>query len=213
MRTVALGHDKEVAVNRSITIAVLALAALGLVTSDGAAEMGLQAIEGRVGFVSPENDIGSTFLLGAAADLGTLTPEIRLEGGIEFWRKSYDLAWGYSADQEVSLTNIAFQLGGRYDIQSGGNFLPFAFAGLGLHMFRGSYSCSDCVPVYNGFTISGYEDYDESESEMEVGFYLGAGGEFGSGSGMRPTARVGYNINGGADYFFVMGGLRFPMGN
>jgi hypothetical protein len=29
---------------------------------------------------------------------------------------------------------------------------------------------------------------------------------------MTPVARVGYNTNGGGDYLFVQGGLKFPVG-
>ena len=212
-RFVAFGLDKEVAVNRSVTIAILAIAGLCLSSSNGAAQIGLRAIEGRVGFVAPESDIGSTFLLGAGIDLGTITPEIRLEGGFDFWTKGYDAGYGF-ATAEWSVTNFAVTCGARFDFPTGiEGFLPFAFGGLGFHYFRTSWSCENCTAEYGiyGQPIS-YGNIDDSDSSMEFGINLGVGGEIQTGGSITPSARIGYNLNGGADYFFIMGGLRFPLG-
>ena len=186
---------------KKTTYFVLALVALLAGASAAQAELGLKGIEGRVGFADLEASVGSTFILSAAADMGMLSPDLGLEFNVDFWTKGSDGFYGSSA----SWTNIAFLANLSYNFKMEGSFHPYAFAGLGLHYLNYSYDCPLC---------DDYPDYievDTSSSDVEFGFDVGAGAEFGSGN-MIPVARAGFNSNGGIDYLFVQGGLKFPMG-
>lgn len=168
-----------------------------------AGEIGLKAIEARAGFVDiGEGDAGSSFLVSLFGDLGTLTDVLRMEAGVDFWTKGWDLgccSWSW--------TNIGFVADVRYDLGSGeGSFRPYTFGGLALCYQSWDWDCNDCGGWY--LDVGTFDD-----SSMEFGFNFGAGAEIGSGDGMTPVVRAGYNTNGGADYLYIQGGLRFPVGN
>jgi len=156
--------------------------------------LGFKAIEARVGFVKPE-DIDGTFIVSAAADLGKLTPDLGLEVNADFWSKSEGVL-----DEDWTWTNLGFLANVRYMFVTGSSFHPFAFGGLGLHYWKASWDCPQC----QGYLV------DLSTDGIEFGFNFGAGAEFGKGN-MIPVVRAGFNSNGGADYIFVQGGLKFPM--
>lgn len=183
--------------------AVIVLTLLALLVGAGAAQadLGLKAIEARLGLADLEGDAGSTFIVSAAADLGKLTPDLGLEFNVDFWSKSWgedfvDYNWDWT------WTNIAFLANLRYMFKTGSSFHPFIFGGAGLHYWDASWDCPLC----------GQYDYllDEGSSGVEFGFDVGGGAEFGSGN-MIPVVRAGFNSNGGANYMFIQGGLKFPM--
>ncbi len=190
---------------RVFVVAMAFALTLGLATqAPQAADIGLKGIEGRVGLVSiDEGDAGSTFGISAGADLGELTPDLGLEAGIDFWSKGWD-AGNYS----WSWTNIAFLGNVRYDFKTESSFHPFAFGGLALCYQSWDWDIEGCT---GGGTIYG-DLCDFDDSSMEFGIDIGVGAEFGMGDGMTPTVRAGYNSNGGADYLFLQGGVKFPMG-
>ncbi|MCK4412373.1 MAG: outer membrane beta-barrel protein [Candidatus Eisenbacteria sp.] len=183
---------------------------MSLGTLPAAGEIGLQAIEGRIGFVDLEAPGGSTFMISAGADLGQLSPDLGLEAGIDFWTKGLDEGsdgyGGCNCTWDYSWSTIAFIGNVRYDIQTEGSFAPFLFGGLGFHFWKADadVDCSGC----------GVEWVDEgySHSDLEIGFNFGAGADIGSGEGMMPTFRAGFNSNGGFDYLYIQGGLKFPVG-
>ncbi|MCK4306483.1 MAG: outer membrane beta-barrel protein [Candidatus Eisenbacteria sp.] len=186
----------------SVLLAVVLVAVPGVLLSGSAAhagEIGLKAIEGRLGFVDiGEGSAGSTFMISGSADLGMLTPDLGLEVGVDFWTKGWDV--GY---YEWSWTNIGFVGNIRYNIQTDGSFRPYGFGGLAICYQKWDWDCGD---------FYGAGTWEADESGIEFGLNLGAGAEFGSGKGMTPVARVGYTTSGGADYLYVSGGLRFPIG-
>lgn len=179
-------------------LAVVAASTVGIGTVC-AQGIGLAGIEARAGFVIPEDPIDNTFLLGVTADLGELRPALHLEGGLDFWTKSYDIGM-----YDWRFTNIGVLAGVRYDFPVEGTFTPFGFGGLGLHIARASGEFTD--PRTGG-------TQDQSDTEIEFGAHFGAGAEFEMSSGMGLVARFGYNVNGGADYLFVTGGLKFNVGS
>ncbi len=185
---------------RLVATTWFALCAVGFCATVEAGEMGLMAIEGRLGYVSiSENDAGGTFMLAASADLGKMTHDLGLDVGFDFWKKS----WGPSGC-ETDFTNIALGGNVKYAFETRSNFQPYALGGLSLNFQKASLNCGEVFGTLG----------DTSNSETEIGIHLGAGAEFGSrrGRGMTPVARVGFNTNGGADYFYISGGLKFPMG-
>jgi hypothetical protein len=169
-----------------------------------AGDIGFKAIEGRVGFADLEGEAGSTFIVSAGADLGNLSPDLKLEGNIDFWTKGWDSEdlWGvHTTDWSYTWTMFGFIANLRYDIETQGNFHPFLFGGLGLQYWKSDVDCTGC------------DDWiDTSASDMEFGLNFGGGGDIGAGDGMMPTIRAGFNTNGGADYLYIQGGLKFPVG-
>ncbi|MBU1702588.1 MAG: porin family protein [Candidatus Eisenbacteria bacterium] len=164
-----------------------------------AGEIGLKGIEARLGYADIEGDVGGAILFSGGADLGQLTPELGLELQADFWTKSEDFGGGV----EWSWMDFGIMCNLRYDFVGGASFLPYTFAGLGFHYWDASWDCPGCSTFFG----------DLSESGLEFGFDIGAGAEFGKGEGITPVARLGYNVNGGADYLFISGGIKFPMGN
>ena len=186
--------------NRKLAIIALALGILLSGHNAYAGDIGIKDVEGRLNFVSiSETDAGSTFGLAVTSFLGPLTETLGLEGNVDFWTKTFDVGL-----MELSWTNIGFGCNLRYDFSGEGSTKFYGFGGLSLNYVKWS---SD----YNGpDTYYGFADL--SESSTEFGINLGAAAEFGSGDGMIPVARAGYCSNGGADYLFIGGGLKFPMG-
>jgi opacity protein-like surface antigen len=186
---------------KGIWLAILAMGAILGTSAAQASDIGLYAVEARIGWVSiDEGDAGSTYGLSLGADLGRLSPELRLEAGLDYWTKSWDV--GYT---DWSWSNVAFLGNIRYDFTKESKFVPYAFGGMAI-----------CIQSWNwdwpGCQAGGFADVcTVDDSEIEFGLDLGIGAEIDVGGSMIPTARIGYNANGGSDYFFVQGGLRFPL--
>ncbi|MBD3334620.1 MAG: outer membrane beta-barrel protein [Candidatus Eisenbacteria bacterium] len=166
-------------------------------------DLGLKAIEGRLGVVIPENygtnDLGATFMIGGSLDLGTLMENVGIEAGGEFWTKGES-----EGAVDVRFTNLAFLGNLKYILPLEGGFKPFGFGGFGFHFWNSSVDCDECFgPYWDG-------DYDDSG--VEFGINLGAGADLHlEDSSITPTGRAGININGGADYFFIQGGVKLNL--
>jgi len=150
-----------------------------------AGEIGLKGIEPRLGIVSPEGAIGTNLIFGATADMGNLAEQIRLEFALEYWKDS---------EGDASFSNFALVPAVRYDFTPDSDVLFFGTAGLGLHF---------CKASVGSF----------SDSSAEIGLALGAGMEYPMGDSMNLVGRFGFDINGGADYLSITGGLKFPLGD
>jgi hypothetical protein len=187
---------------RAIFAGLMVLALVATASPVRAAELGLQALEVRAGFASLEGDAGSTWMVSGGADLGKLTPDLGLELAVDFWTKGWDVGGIYADQWDWTWTNIGFIGHLRYDFVKEGTFRPYGYGGLGLHYWSADLDCGEWCSTWG----------DQSTSGIELGFDIGAGAEFGSGEGMTPVARAGFNSNGGADYLYIEGGLRFPMG-
>ncbi|MBD3236552.1 MAG: outer membrane beta-barrel protein [Candidatus Eisenbacteria bacterium] len=167
-----------------------------------AAEIGLEGIEVRAGLVNIESDAGSTIGFSGTADLGTLAENFGLEAGVDFWTKN----WGediFGESWDYTWTNIGFLGTVRYEFPVEGDFMPFAFGGLGLHLWNWSLDYDGPYSEWAG---------DTDGSDLEFGFHIGAGAELPLSESMNFAARGGFNSNGGADYLFIQGGVKFLMG-
>ncbi len=188
---------------KAVFACLMVLALVAAASPSRAANLGLKALEVRAGFANLEGNAGGTWIVSGGADLGKLTPDLSLELGVDFWTKS----WGedfalYNWDWTYTDFSVLGHL--RYDFMTEGTFRPYGYGGLGLAYQHFGWTCGQGCHTYLGA--------DLSSSKMELGFDIGVGAEFGSGRGMTPVARAGYDINGGVDYLYVEGGLRFPMG-
>ena len=89
----------------------------------------------KIGYVDPEAGIKSTIAFGGVVDLGTITPQITLEGEVLYWSKSYDAGyweWSYS---QIYISGIAKYY---FNQKKGAKFLPYAGGGLGLVIGKSS---------------------------------------------------------------------------
>jgi len=92
-------------------------------------DLGLRSAGVDVGYVDPEN-ISGTMGFGAFANMGNLSPDIRLAPHIGYWSKSEE-AFGSKA----TISDISFSTRGLYMFHNTSpKFRPYAGAGLGLHI-------------------------------------------------------------------------------
>jgi opacity protein-like surface antigen len=116
----------------SVLFAILALV-VGASAATAAANLGFRGIGGHLDYVDPEH-IDSALGFGALVDLGTLTPDIGLEGNLDYWSKSYDVLT-YGASFRV----ISIGATGKYYFAvENAAFRPFAGAGVAIHLSKAS---------------------------------------------------------------------------
>ena len=118
--------------------------------------LGFKGIGGKLGYVNPSG-VSSTIGFGVFADLGTISPKIQLEANFDYWSKSTS---EISSFRDISFGGIA-----RYLFGSNPAVVPFAEAGLALHILS-----SDVEEV----TLFG-QTTDFSSSSTKLGFDLGGG--------------------------------------
>src|SRR6266849_6789774 len=116
---------------------VLALFAFCIASSQNAlaktakASLGLTGLGVEAGMVDPES-AGSTIGFGAFADLGNITPDIKLSSDLGFWSKSQN-----DFGSEASIRDISVAARAKYMFHVNSPKLrPYAGAGLGLHFFH-----------------------------------------------------------------------------
>ena len=131
-----------------------------------ASNIGLQRLGGEIGMVDPEA-AGSTLGLGVVADLGTISPQVRLSSQLGYWSKSEE-AFG----AEASVRDISIGSRATYQIPvSSPKLQPYVGGGLGLHFFHSEVSIAD-VDLGGGVIIPGYSIED---STTKLGVDLGGG--------------------------------------
>lgn len=151
--------------------AIIALALFGFCTLPAQSawaksNIGLMRLGGDIGMVDPEAT-GSTIGFGAVADLGTISPRVRLTSQLGFWSKSEN-AFG----TEASFRDIS--LGARATYQfpvSSKTFQPYLGGGLGLHFYHSEVTVDD-IDLGGGFIVPGFTVDD---SATKLGFDLGGG--------------------------------------
>lgn len=148
-------------------LAVIALLATPSQIALAASDVGFKSIGVDLGYVSPE-DVDGTLGFGAFADLGPLSPTVRLSSHLGFWSKSEDLGSG----SEVSVRDISLTGRVRYMFPvSSPKFQPYAGGGLGFHSLRAEVY-SPAVDLGGGVIIPAMTD---SDSELKLGLDLGGG--------------------------------------
>lgn len=150
-------------------IFAVAFAICAVAVQDATAEsnMGLKAVGGNVGLVSPE-DVDETVGFGIFADWGNLAPAWQLGSNLDVWSKSEDFPFG----GEVSIRDISFSTRAKYLFAvSSPKFQPFVGGGLGLHFIRGEVTIPE-EDLGGGFFIP---ETTYSETQTELGLDLGGG--------------------------------------
>jgi opacity protein-like surface antigen len=130
------------------------------------AGLGLNRLGLEVGLVDPEG-ASSTVGFGAFADLGTLTPDIRLSSHLGYWSKSEN-----DFGAEASVRDISVGARAKYMFRvSSPKVQPYAGAGLGLHFFHSKVEVPD-MDLGGGFIVPGFTAED---SATKVGLDMGGG--------------------------------------
>jgi hypothetical protein len=174
---------------KALTVFAVALALCAITVQDATAEssMGLNALGGNVGLVSPEN-VDETLGFGLFADWGNLAPAWQLGSNLDVWSKSEELGFN---EGEVSIRDISFSTRAKYLFAvSSPKFQPFVGGGLGLHFIRGEVSIPD-EDLGGGFFIPGMT---VSDTQTELGLDLGGGFRTPLGAKTELAGDVWYSI-------------------
>ena len=164
------------------------------------ANLGLNAVGGRIGFIMPEDPIDNTLGFGLHADLGTLMPNLTLHGYLDYWSKGYDdNMFGTSTDLTFSVLGIAAIA--KYHFEMDGNIKPYAGGGLGLDIGSASFEYTE---PFTGTKV------DESSSDTDLAVHLIGGAAMELSPKMDGFAEVKYTI-GGADSFGIYVGVSYKL--
>lgn len=147
---------------RKVLLLSLTIGLLSVGSAMAQSSIGFRAIGASAAFVSPE-DVDGTLGFGVFADLGQITPQIKLEPAIEFWSKSEE-AFG----TEASIRDIAVGARAKYFFSvTNPKLHPFAGAGAGLHFLKAETTVS----------IPGFATVSGEASDTKFGLDLGGGME------------------------------------
>jgi len=92
-------------------------------------DLGWRSVGVDAGYVDPDN-VPGTVGFGAFANLGNLSPDVRLEPHLGYWSKSQDMD-----GDKASISDIALSARALYMFHgTSPKFRPYAGGGLGLHM-------------------------------------------------------------------------------
>ena len=169
-------------------------------------QIGLNGVGGRVGYVMPEGEIENTFGFGLNADLGTITPDIKLFAYIDYWGKGEDIGhyeWSYSV--------FGFAAIAKYEFKTSGKVVPYAGGGLGLNInkAKAEYNGPDLSSEYSGYYSA--EDFEVSDTETDLAIHLLGGASMPLSPKMDGFAEIKYTIAGDFDYFSIWAGVNYKL--
>lgn len=165
----------------------------GLAAAKGKTDVGLKGLGLRVGFVMPEDPIDATFGFGAQVQLGQIIPELKLEGMIDYWGKSYDT--GFNTDASFSVIAVGGLVKYYFDL-NGSKILPYTGAGLALHFA----SVKVNTPIG-----------DVSDTQTDIGFHLLGGIEYPFSPKLNGVAEVKFAFSE-VNYFGIYAGAIYKLG-
>jgi opacity protein-like surface antigen len=143
--------------------------------------IGFMGVGGKLGYVDPEN-IDGTFGLGFFVDIGTLVPDLSLEGNVDFWSKSVDICnKELDCDEKEECSDLSIGATMRYMIPAQGNVYPYAGGGPAVHVVQ----CSRESPFSN-------RKFDDSDTK--IGIHALAGIELLFGSNFKAGGELRYSV-------------------
>jgi len=186
------------------TFTVLMVAALLLFVSlpASAANMGLKRLNGQAGLLFPSSpgiDYGTSFLIGAGADLGELTDDLHLVPSLSYWIMSADPEGGAIAGLDASASNFQIAADVHYYLKD----VKGLYFGGGL-----SFNFTSVSIDYN---IPGFGSGSTSDSGTDIGIGLLGGYEMPLGKTSTGFAQAKYNIISDFNTFAIMLGVWFDM--
>lgn len=184
--------------NRNILLLALALVSTTATAAMAQSDIGLKRVGVAVGFVDPENMDG-TFSFGAFTDLGTITPNVKLESRLDYW------SWSKSEfGAETKTSDITLGARGKYFFELQNSKLrPFAGAGLALHFLHGEVT----TPAGGGLPAM-----TASDSETKLGLDLGAGASTPMTPKVDLLSEVWYGFVSDVNQFSLRVGLSYKLG-
>ena len=168
-----------------------------------AANMGLKRLNGQVGLLFPSSgypgiDFGTSFSIGAGADLGEITENLNLVPSLAYWIISADPAVGGVSGVDVSASNFQIAADVHYYLKD----VKGLYFGGGLSINFKSASVNYNIPGYIG---------EYSDSETDIGFGFLGGYEMPVGKTMTGFAQAKYNIISNFNTFGIILGVWFDM--
>ncbi len=144
---------------KALVVLGLALFCTGISQNAWAkSNLGFKRLGVDVGIVDPEA-AGSTVGFGVVADLGRLSPDIRLSTHLGYWNKSES---SFGADASVRDISVAARASYMFHVNSP-KFQPYVGAGPSLHFFHAQVN----VPGFPGMSAE--------DSSTKLGLDLGGG--------------------------------------
>ena len=164
-------------------------------------DIALKGAGGRLSYISPK-DVDGTIGFGVFADLGTITPEIGLEAGIDYWSKSWDILTASAKWRDIVLSGRA-----KYQFEvSNPKFKPYAGAGLAIHLLKYTFE-TPRVSVY-GVTVGG----DIEDSSTKIGLDLLGGTGYEVSEKVDVVGEIMYRIVSDVGQFVISGGFVYWLG-
>jgi opacity protein-like surface antigen len=178
-------------------IVVLGLALFCMAVSQNAwakSNLGFKRLGVDVGIVDPEA-AGSTIGFGAFADLGSLSPSVRLSSHLNYWNKSEN-----QFGAEASLRDISVGARARYMFHMDSpQFQPYVGAGPSLHFFN--------VKV----DVPGFPGASAEDSATKVGLDMGGGASMPLSPKAEMFGEMWYTVCD-IDQFAFKAGVSFRLG-
>lgn len=166
--------------------------------SESQMHLGLRAIGGSLGYISPEN-VDGTFTLGIFADMGRITDNITLEPRIDYWNKSEE-----QFGAKASVRDIIIGARGKYRFQTANpKLMPFAGAGLSFHMIHAEASV----------TQPGFPEMKVEDSTTKLGLDIGGGVATPVGPRYDLIGEAWYGIVSDVSQFSLRVGMSYHLGN
>jgi len=182
---------------RVAPIMIIVIGTLSAACAFAQSNLSLRAVGVSAAFVNAEN-LDGTFGLGVFADMGQITPQIRLEPSIEYWSKSEE-----SFGAKASLSDLAIGARGKYYFEvTSPKIHPYAGAGLGLHFLHAESSVS----------MPGYPTFSADASDTKLGLDIGGGMETALSPKHDFRAEAWYGIVSDASQFSLRVGVSQKLG-
>ena len=167
-------------------------------------DLGWRSIGVNAGFVDPDN-VDGTVGFGAFANLGNLSPDVRLQPNVGYWSKSQE-AFGAKA----TISDISFSTRALYMFHNNSaKFHPYAGGGLGLHMVKAKVSMP-AQDMGGGVIIPAME---ASDTSTKLGL------DFGGGFTMPLSERTDFSVDtwytatSDVSHFSLKAGVSFDLGS
>ena len=167
--------------------------------------IGLFGVGAHLGYVMPEDPIDPTFGFGLNADLGTITPAIKLAALLDYWGKSYSTGGGYGSTSDVTFSVIAIGAMAKYQFEMEGNIKPYAGAGLSFNIASSKAEWSYYNPL-TGQTVG----ESSSDSNTDLAIHLAGGAGMPLNDQLDGFAELRYTISD-ADYLGIWVGVNYKL--
>jgi hypothetical protein len=186
---------------KKIVVLMVMVFVLSTVVPASASDMGLKRLNGQVGLLFPSTDnidYGTSFLLGAGADLGEITDNLNLVPSLSYWIIDAAPEGGDVEGLDVSASNFQIAVDLQYYLKD----VKGLYFGGGLSINFKSISWD--LPAQ-------FSQYSGSESETDIGIGLLGGYEMPLGKTTTGFAHAKYNIISDLNTFALVLGVWFDM--